>query len=277
LGDFGLPVEERDALFTSSPPPDPARPKGAWWATGLRKAVAAHPGLLTLGHLADELEAPAQEIYDQAELLVPVSQQRHDSISRILGPIATGGEPLFKTQVPDWSKFRSVPGLRTAMARCKVQAEELAKAMDVELERLRRWMDADVSEVPSRWAKGKVKRGQVSPATRDALIEAINLLKDEEQHAVDAAELETETAESTGVALYARKPSLQIAIEAQEGGIKGFAQRIDAEPSLLERWLEQLEPVRPQMQGAILSELGLTENERNQLFKENKGVDEALG
>jgi hypothetical protein len=242
--------------------------------------VAEHTGLRTLGRLADELEVPAPELYEQAELLAPVSQRRRDSTSRILGPVMTGGEPIFTTRVPDWSKFRWVPGLRSAMARCKVQAEELAKAVDVELARLRGWMEADETDAHSRWGKGKVKRGQVSPATRDALVEAINLLRDEGQHAASAAELErvaTGSEDSPGVPRYARKPALRMAVRAHDGGIKGFARRIDAEQSQVEKWVEQREPVPPQTQIAILEELGLSEKDLDQLFTESKGVDETVG
>jgi len=276
LGDFGLPVEERESLFTSNPPPGPARPKGAWWATGLRSAVRDHPGIRSLGRLAAKLDVPAQELFEQAELLEPILQDPRDRISKILGPTTISGAPLFTTQVPDWSKFRWAPKLRKVLERTEVQAAQLAHRMDVELSRVHDWMEMDEADVGTRWAKGKARRGQISPATLDALVDAINTIKEELKQPATVSELVAETRDSTG-ALYARKPTLRIAIEAQQDGLRGFCERIDAEPTRVERWADQLELVLPDTQDRILRELGLANVERHQLFRAQLGIDEALG
>ena len=258
LQDLQLPVEELSGLFTRRPPPDPARPQAALWATGLRAAVRANPGVRTLGALAAALQVPPGQLYDAAEMLEPVGADLRDGIVRMLGPAAPGTPAPFSNQAPDWSRFRWAPQLRDAMAEAQLSARELAEALDVDVERVLDWMEMDEGPAGTVWAKDKVQRGQICPATCAALVDALGT-------AITAEQLFAAERPRTG-GLWAVRPTFELAVRDFDGGLAGFAEQIDAEPERVRRWIAQTEPVAAATQQRILAVLGLEAGDAWQVF-----------
>jgi transcriptional regulator with XRE-family HTH domain len=269
LSDLQLPVEDLDSLFTHRPPPDPSKPQGTLWATGLRGAVRAHSGYRTLGRLAAELEIPAQGLYDKAELLEPVPTDLRDRILLALGSVATGGESAVTNRAPDWSAFRWAPGLRDLLGERGMSAEELASALDVDLERVLDWVAMDNRPVATLWAQDKVKRGQLSRETQDALVRALG-------GAVDRNRLFAAERSEAG-SQWAVKPLFALAVNQYDGGLAGFAGDVDAAPEQVERWIAQTEAVPASAQARILKVLGLGPEDAAQLFLPEKRELEDVG
>jgi transcriptional regulator with XRE-family HTH domain len=258
LKDLRLPVEELTELFTRRPPPDPAKPLSALWATGLRAAVRANPNIRNLGRLAAELQIPPAQLFDAAELLEPVSTDLRDGILRVLGPAGPGAPAPFSNQAPDWARFRWAPQLRQAMAAANLSAEGLAERLDVDLARVLDWMEMDQAPVGTVWAKDKVKRGQLCPASCTALLEALGA-------ATTAEQLFGESRPESGN-LWTVQPTFELAVLDAEGGLAGFAEQIEVEPERVRRWIAQSEPVSAVTQSQILKALGLEPGDAWQIF-----------
>jgi hypothetical protein len=269
LRDLGLPVEELDSLFTRRPPVDPERPGDVWWATGLRAAVRRHPGYRTLGRLAAELELPVETLFDQAEMLAPVPEDLRDRIKRLLAPASSGRNALFSTQAPDWDEFLWAPELRAALEQAEMGALELATALDVDLARVHDWMEMEKGDARTLWAKGKVKRGQICPATCDAIIVAL-------AGRVERDQIFSVTRPDSG-ALWAVKPTFRIAVDAFEDRLVGFAEQVDTDPDRVERWADQVEPVGPDAQARVLEVFGMKPEDKGQLFSAKPRVEDAQG
>lgn len=269
LSDLQLPVEELDTLFTHRPPPDPSKPQGTLWATGLREAVRAHPGYRTLGRLASELGIPAQGLYDKVELLEPVPTDLRDRILVALGPATTGGESAFSNRAPDWSDFRWAPGLRDLLGERAMSAEDLASALDVDLARVLEWTAMDERPAATHWAQDKVKRGQLSRDSQDAVVRALGGVVDRNQLFA--------TERSEAGSLWAVKPLFALAVNQYDRGLAGFAGDVDAAPEQVERWIAQTEPVPASAQSRILKVLGLGEEDSAQLFLPEKRELEDVG
>ena len=269
LSDLGLSVEDQATLFTTRPPPDPARPDSAVWATGLRAAVRAHAGYRTLGWLAAEIDIPVQGLYHKAELLEPVPELERDRILRALGPLAQDGPAPFSTRGPVWDAFVWAPGLREALDERGMRASELATKLDVDLQRVQDWLEMEESPAATAWAKDKVKRGQLCPASRDAIIAALG-------GQISAERLFSATRPEVG-ALWAIKPMLELAVYDTDGKLAGFAEQIDVDPERVQRWIDQTEPVEAHTQARILQALGLEPDDGWQLFAADKRTQDGVG
>jgi transcriptional regulator with XRE-family HTH domain len=267
LNDFGLAVEELDALFTSRPPVDLERPDGVWWARGLRAAVREHPDYRTLADLAAQLDIPVRTLFDQVELLEPVPMDQRDRITRLLGPDSAQAGPLFSTQGPDWTEFCWAPGLRSALDTAAMDAADLATRLDIEVSRVRDWMEMDQNDAETRWASGKVKRGQIAPSTCEEIRRILG--------GALPADCFTKARQAEGV--YAVKPTFRIAVDAFDGRLGGFAEQIDADPKRVERWLDQSETILPATKDRILDVLGLERAQEAQLFDTEPREESALG
>jgi transcriptional regulator with XRE-family HTH domain/peptidoglycan hydrolase-like protein with peptidoglycan-binding domain len=255
---LGISVEDLDTIFTNRPPPDPSKPRSALWATGLRAAVRAHRDLRTLGRLAAELGVAPRDIYDYAELLAPVPADLRERIERAIGPLPAGAKPVFSVEAPDWSEFRFAPGLAQAMAERGLKADDLAERLDVDVPRVLDWIALDERPVEPLWSADKVKRGQLSKPSREALVEALG--GGASPDALFAKERPVAGAQ------WAVKPDFAIMVEGYEGGVERFAADIDADPARVRRWLDQKEPVEAGMQARILRMLGLPREHASQIF-----------
>lgn len=268
LADLGLPVEERESLFTSRPPVDPEGPEGVWWATGLRAAVRDHPDYRGLGDLAAQLEIPVQTLFDQVEMLAPVPMDQRDRITRLLGLASPRNGPLFTNQGPDWTDFCWAPRLRVELERAGMDASELAGRLDVNVKRVRDWMEMDDSDVEPRWAKGEVKRGQICPTTCEAIVRILG--------GESTSNLFAKTRTDAG-ARYAIKPTFGLALDAFDGRLAGFAEQVDADPARVGLWVDQKEPVAPATKDRILDVLGLDAGHEGQVFSPEPKEEDAQG
>jgi transcriptional regulator with XRE-family HTH domain len=262
---LALPVDELSGLFTQQVPPDPAQPQTALWATGLRAAVQANPHIRTLSRLAAELQIPPKQLYDAAEMLEPVNTTLRDRVMRVLGASDPGVPAPFSNQAPDWEQFRWVPQLRSAMAAAGLTAEDLAERLDVDLPRVQDWMELDPSPADTVWAKDKVKRGQVCPATCTALLELLG------SSVITAAQLFDAARPDTG-GLWTVRPTFEVAVRGAEGGIAGFAEQVEVEPARVQRWIDQVEPVNAATQARVVKALGLEPGDAWQVFSAVKGT-----
>jgi plasmid maintenance system antidote protein VapI len=241
---------------------DETRPEAEWWAHNLRNALENDKvPLATAEEVATAVGDSTARVRRWMELIEPVPKPMRDALCTKLGlPHAQ----LFGTHPPRADDFRWAAKLRSSMQASSLsRAQDLAAAIDADVGLVRAWMEMEICEGQTR----PPYCGQVPPATQARIARVLGVPKE--------AIFRTERAADDF--RWAVEPDFRLRVE-ERGGVNAFAERIDADPGRVQRWIDGEEPIAADTRQRIKQEFALAADddslfERRPLQREPKRLE----